>query len=91
MISVWNTTNAQTWVLEQRIEGDSDANCLTFSKDGSLLATGSEDGLLHIWDVQTWTLKQDPIAGNWWRITCIAFSPDGMQFATGSSDQTVRL
>ena len=84
-------SNAQTWSLENKIDNGSDVHCLSFSRDGSLLATGSKDGLLHLWDVQTWTHKQDPIAGHEEAISCIAFSPNGIQIATGSSDKTVRL
>ena len=91
LISVWSTTNAKTWSLKRRIDNGSAVHCLSFSKDGSLLATGSKDGLLCIWDVQTWTLKQDPVAGHEGPISCIAFSSNCMQIATGSSDKMVRL
>ena len=91
IISVWSTTDAQTWCLEQRIDNGSAVQCLGFSRDESLLATGSTDALVHIWNVKTWKLEQDPIAGHEDPIICIEFSPNGMKIATGSLDGIVCL
>ena len=58
--------------------------------DATLLATGSWDGTVKLWDVVTErniaTLKEHT-AG----ITSVAFSSDGSTLATGSWDRTVKL
>ena len=62
---------------------------LKFRRDGRLLATGSWDCAVKVWDVATGTLlwsgrHEAPVNG-------VAFSPDGRFLATGSSDSTVAL
>ncbi len=61
----------------------------TFSPDGSLLATASEDGTARIWDAST----RRPIAvlQHRDRVEDVAFSPDGKRLASAGDDETVRL
>lgn len=63
---------------------------VAFSSDGKLLASGSEDTTVRLWNVQTGhtvsTLRMNPDIGhdnsNW--ITSVAFSPDGKLLASDS-------
>lgn len=63
---------------------------LSFSPDGSRLATAGEDGTVGIFDVATGaclqTLEAHPLY-----VWAVAYSPQGDVLATGSEDDTVKL
>ncbi|CUA72682.1 putative WD repeat-containing protein alr3466 [Nostoc sp, PCC 7120] [Rhizoctonia solani] len=64
---------------------------IAFSPDGRLLASGSTNGSLIIWDISTGEMLLSPLKGHYGRVNCITFSPDGTQIASGSEDRTIRL
>jgi eukaryotic-like serine/threonine-protein kinase len=62
---------------------------VAFSADGKLLASGSSDKTIRLWDVQTHEqLALIPVGSV---VYSVAFSPDGMRLAAGCADNTVRL
>ncbi len=62
----------------------------TFSPDGTLLLTGSDDQNARVWDLRQGELKY-PAVAHPGRILHAAFSPDGTRFVTASSDQAARI
>ena len=66
------------------------AQDISFSPDGTVLVSGSDDGTVKLWDVATGT-NIATLQGhtNW--VYSVAFSPDGATLASGSWDHTIKL
>ena len=56
---------------------------LAFSKDGQLLASGSEDTTVRLWNVRTGKKFCDPLYGHTYCVSSVRFSPDMKQLITG--------
>ncbi|CAD8077824.1 unnamed protein product [Paramecium sonneborni] len=65
-------------------------NNLTFSSDGLILATASEDQSIRLWNID-FIEQIDPSAGHRDTINDIAFSKDGLLVASCSRDKTIIL
>jgi hypothetical protein len=81
-----------TWSAElQKLEGHTDeVRAVAFSPNGSLLASGSWDGTVRLWNPTTGQEMQK-LEGHTDGVSAVAFSPDGSLLASGSEDETVRL
>ncbi|MDQ5852728.1 MAG: TIR domain-containing protein, partial [Chloroflexota bacterium] len=73
----------------------SSVNSVAASSDGKLLASGSDDGRITLWDTQTHKVRKQLVVSNRVQnpspVQSVAFSPDGRILASGSGDHAVQL
>lgn len=65
-------------------------SAIAFSADSQLVASGSWDNTLKIWDAAT-GVQIRALNGHSNRVTSVAFSPDGKLLASGSMDYTAKV
>lgn len=65
------------------------AGVLAFSPDSRLLFCGDGGGTVHIFDLQTRSVRRLKVSDN--RVYALAIHPSGKYFATGSSREEVRI
>ena len=66
---------------------------VSFSPDGSLLASGSYGSgtnTIRLWDVATGQ-EITTLTENWYDVSSVSFSPDGSLLASGGEDRIIRL
>jgi WD40 repeat protein len=63
---------------------------VSFSPDGSLLASGSKDKTIKLWRVSDGSLVRTLTGHTDW-VMSVSFSPDGSLLASGSVDKTIKL
>lgn len=81
-VALWNMVTGQRVALLRGFGRY--VYALSFSRDGKLLATGTDTGVLQIWDVQHRTMLQSLApAGGYQFVSEPAFSPDGRLVAVG--------
>ncbi|HMZ06268.1 MAG TPA: protein kinase [Anaerolineales bacterium] len=78
--------DAQTLEMERYIDTRSWITAIDFSPDSQLLASGDRDGLIQIWNTETWEEAASPLSGHTKTIVDLAFSSDGAKLASISED-----
>jgi len=99
-VTVWRVNSSQNDVrpgqtqmtdnpnitLLRRLAGHSDqVTSIAFSPDGEMLASGSSDKTVKLWDPQTGDLERT-LVGHDVRVTIVRFAPDGRAVVSGSGD-----
>ena len=93
------TSGGNVWLLDANmgalnetplIEHTEDISSLDFNRDGSILASGSYDDTIRLWNVDTGELRRI-LEGHTDNVQHVAFSPTGLILASASDDGTIRL
>ena len=73
------------------LQGHLDAvECIDWSKDGTMLSSGSRDKIVRVWDTLNGHLELQ-LHGHQDCVICLSISPDGKTLASGGRDETVRI
>jgi uncharacterized protein with WD repeat/nitrous oxidase accessory protein NosD len=85
------TASVSIFLTSVSLTGHTDVvRSVAFSPDGQLLASGSADYTIKLWEVATGSLVRTLSGHTSWVIS-VAFSPDGRLLASGSDDYTIKL
>ncbi len=87
-VTLWDlATGAKIANLERQRGG---VTSVSFSPDGTTLASGTGYGAVSLWDVVTLE-SVGTLSGHRSGVASVSFSPDGATLASGSEDGTVKL
>ena len=88
-IKIWDSaTGALLHTLEGHLAGIS---TIAWSPDSNVLASGSDDKIIRLWDVATGKALSSPLVGHHNYVYSLAFSPKGNMIVSGSYDEAVFL
>ncbi|KAG8790906.1 hypothetical protein FRC12_010701 [Ceratobasidium sp. 428] len=65
--------------------------CVSYSPDGTHIASGTACGVMCIWSALTGQLVGQSMEGHTGCVRTIAYSPDGVHILSGSDDSTMRI
>jgi WD40 repeat protein/transcriptional regulator with XRE-family HTH domain len=88
-VRVWRGAGHSHWLHLAWQAHTDNAFALAFSPDEQMLASGSHDGSVKLWDVASGALLWSDWQTN--ATICLTFSPDGSLLASGGHDAIVRL
>lgn len=75
------------------LQATDEVEAVAFSPDGSLVAGGSKNGVIRVWESSTGELKREmpksSDTSSLSEVTSLAFSPDGKMLAAGRADANV--
>lgn len=95
IVTLWRPTTDGTYesalkkITPIPIQGE--VTSVAFSPDGKMLATGSADGTVKLWDTSTGAGSTPLSPSHKGKVWAVAFSSDGKMLATGGADHNINL
>jgi WD40 repeat protein len=86
-LSLWDVASGEPRVV---LPQSTWVTALSFSPDGSLLATGDDDGRVQIWDTTGHRVART-LTGHRSAVSALAFSADGQRLASAGEDKAICL
>ncbi len=86
----WTMGSDEAFGMLPKGQQESELLSVAFNPSGKYIAVGSGDGVVRIFDPQTYLLIKT-LADHKDKVTALAFSPNGKYLASGSADSTVRI
>ncbi len=87
---IWLLNAADGTRIHTLSQGPFRVSSVAFSPDDALIASGSRDGVLRLWDAESGALLRE-LEGHTESVESVAFSNDGTLIASGGTDDTVIL
>jgi WD40 repeat protein len=89
--SLYESKSDQAQSYDQYEDVHSSISSMAFSPDGRLVASGSFDCSVRIWNAYTGELVTGPLKGHSSEVCLVEFSPDRCWVASGSLDRTIMV
>ena len=84
--------DAASWERMKICVGHTDwVHCVASSPNNKVLASGSDDKTIIIWDVTEGFSQMQKLEGHTSTVKSVAFSPDSKVLASASTDETIRI
>ena len=96
---IWDLSDASCWMItiETPTTGsavnqpqDAGVTSVSISPDGTMVAAGSLDSIIRIWEIASGTLL-DSLQGHRDSVYSVAFTPDGKGIVSGSLDKSLKF
>ncbi|KAI1120105.1 hypothetical protein F5Y10DRAFT_290315 [Nemania abortiva] len=71
-------------------EDENYVRCVSFSQNGTYLVTGTDNGMIKLWDYRSGLMSQI-LSGHRADVYSLAFAPNGEKIVSGSGDRTVKV
>lgn len=88
-LMIWNISDGSLVQSIDAAHGDTVLD-VSFSPDGRILASGSADRMIKLWDVESGALLKT-LEGHTHHVNAIAWNVNRHELATGSADATVKI
>ena len=89
-LSVWNLSQSRSAPALILNDSAGRITSLAISPDGQLVASGSDDPIIRLWNIETGELTQK-LSGHQLAVADVAFSADGQYLASGSHDGSLKV